>query len=105
MVKSLVNIASRVLLVYFMVLPILFGAHALLHQHHNFSNHEAGISVTQITDCLLCDLYHAQNATITSSEIAVEVIPTDTLYQVTFTNPAISAEETRHLRGPPTAIS
>ena len=103
--KSIINIASRVLLAYFMVLPILFSCHALLHDHHNQNQQSTGIEVSQITDCLLCDLYHDQSGTIThvAPEFAVEYA--DLIALGNFSDPSIAVQRTLHLRGPPTRIS
>ncbi|MFY0598734.1 MAG: hypothetical protein JXR03_03625 [Cyclobacteriaceae bacterium] len=63
--KRVANIATRILTVYFIALPILFGCHAIHHVHDCDEDYHNGVEYTQLTpDCELCDLYHSQAATV-----------------------------------------
>ena len=99
--KLLVNIVARVLLAYFIALPILFGCHALLHQHSDGSGKDYSVEVIQMTDCLVCDLYHNQDAFITFSNYQSTTFIAGEVTLQGISNPSVSTPETLHIRGPP----
>ncbi len=105
LVKTLINIASRVLLAYFMALPILVGAHSVLHDHHASLDQDNGIEISQIADCLLCDLYHDQTATTSHSDFNFEANYSERAPFTSIDDPAIADTSALHLRGPPSQRS
>ena len=59
--KRVTHIGARLLTVYFVALPILFGFHTVEHQHQCGERHQDVLEYAEFTpDCTLCDLYHSQ---------------------------------------------
>lgn len=104
MVKRLAQIGSRVLAVYFIVLPILFGIHADQHQHPLAHEHDSELAITtQSTDCTICDLYHGQTAILQEQELFLTA-QVFTPYASTLTEALLGHTlPSLYLRGPPTA--
>ena len=100
--KSVVQIAARVLSVYFIVLPVLFGMHAAQHEHQEHEDYQAAVEITlPSADCSLCDLYHGQTVLTEVQSSFTKILlhsPFKThLFEVVVT----TTLQTLCLRGPP----
>jgi hypothetical protein len=99
-----IQMASRLLTVYFIAQPLLFGIHSFDHHHdcHEDSRHELVYSLTT-TNCELCDLYHTQTAAIETSDNYVDLF-SFIFIELPFTESLCeSPRKLTFLRGPPIA--
>ncbi|TRX59178.1 hypothetical protein FNH22_11685 [Fulvivirga sp. M361] len=100
--KYVIHIGARLLMVYFVALPILFGLHTVQHQHQCGEDHKEVLEYAQFTpDCTLCDLYHSQVAVV-EDPFFYDVDFFATTFQLRFFgNFANVSKHFNLLRGPP----
>ena len=100
--KRLVHIAARILIAYFIALPILFVCHTIQHGHDCDDDRVDGLEYAQFTpDCTLCDLYHNQSSTVETSHFYLGALTLVSLL-VPFTGSLTEVSEGFiFLRGPP----
>ncbi|MGB0521732.1 MAG: hypothetical protein ACPGJS_02170 [Flammeovirgaceae bacterium] len=71
---------ARILAAYFFMLPFLFALHGLAHEHHMHEHAQVeAILVQDVTDCVLCELYHNQVAVTQTAVTACIETPTTTI--------------------------
>ncbi len=95
------KIGSNLLAGYLLVLPLLFGSHALLHKEHDQSSDKPIIthSLEQVS-CSICDACQDQNAlaeVVTAGKKYCNTYATANSYSFEFVANARSLQ----LRGPP----
>ena len=100
-VKSTVKIVSKLVVAYFVALPLLFGLHAKDHQHSNLEAHSDETELR--SECSLCDLYHTQTA-VEAIQLQVRKANFFTEVEKHYCEVLVcTSAATNFLRGPPNA--
>lgn len=103
-VQPLSSLISKLLTVYFVMLPFLFGVHASEHDHDSNKSFDTGLNITKAAvNCDLCDLYHSQTVFSHTSDFEVSHLFTDTSVYHFYTYHNESIRYSIYLRGPPNA--
>lgn len=100
--KHVIQVVARIIVAYFILLPLLFAIHTEDHSHDAIQSTGDGIEYAE-SDCQLCDLYYDQVAE--KEQVAgffVELLQQTFLIQPV-NNPVDHSIDLLHLRGPPLA--